>query len=107
MTEDEASTCLVCSVVRRLSSAARLTDHVRQQPEETGALNRARELALPLGGNRSDTARHDLAALGNVALQQPHVLVVDLRRIGAGKRAGLAAAKEWAALAGLRAHWLS
>ena len=42
--------------------------------------------------------RHDLAALGDEALQQLHVLVVDLRRIGAGERAGLLAAEEGTAL---------
>src|SRR5262249_4401854 len=39
-------------------------------------------------------SRYDLAALGDVTLQQPHILVVDLGGIGAGKRTGLAAAKE-------------
>src|SRR5262249_57446205 len=53
-----------------------------------------------LGGTRRDPTRHDLAALGYVTLQEPDVLVVDLRGIGAGKRTGLAAAKEWPA--GLR-----
>src|SRR5262245_8090492 len=68
------------------------TDHVRQQAQKAGALDGAREFSLLLGRNRRNTAGHDLAALGNVALQEPHVLVVDLRRIGAGERAGLAAA---------------
>src|SRR5262249_45312520 len=53
-----------------------------------------------LGGTRRDPTRHDLAALGYVTLQEPDVLVVDLGGIGAGKRTGLAAAKEWPA--GLR-----
>src|ERR1043166_7444812 len=47
-----------------------LTDHVVQQPEETRTLDRACELALLLGRDRGDAARHDLAALRNVALQQ-------------------------------------
>src|SRR2546421_5618421 len=42
-----------------------------------------------VGGNRGDPARHDLAALGHVTLQQLDVLVVDFRRIGAGERTGL------------------
>src|SRR5882672_3612973 len=77
-----------------------LPDHVGQQSEEARTLDGLRQLALLLGGDRGDAARHDLAALGDVALQQPHVLVVDLRRIGAGEWTGLAAAKEWPA--GLR-----
>src|SRR5262249_25888339 len=73
----------------------RLADHVRQQSKKARALDRLRELALLLCRHRGDAARHDLAALGHVTLQQAHVLVVDLRRIGARERAGLAAAEEW------------
>src|SRR5262245_34085755 len=81
------------------------TDHVRQQSEEACALDRLRELALLLRRYRSDAARHDLAALGDVALQQPRVLVVDLGRIGARERTGLAAAEERAACLGrCKAH---
>src|SRR5262249_19331132 len=65
-----------------------------------GALSGPPDPTLFLGGNRRDPTRHDLAALGYVTLQEPDVLVVDLRSIGAGKRTGLAAAKEWPA--GLR-----
>src|SRR5262249_32826515 len=61
---------------------------------EAGALDGARELALLLGGYRRDPAWHDLAALGDVTLQEPYVLVVDLGRVGAGERTGLAAAEE-------------
>ena len=57
-----------------------------------------------LARHRGDARRHDLAALGNVALQELHVLVVDLRRVIAGERAGLAAAEEGPAGGGLRAH---
>src|SRR5882757_9364337 len=71
-----------------------LSDHVRQQSEKPRALDGLCQLTLLLGGDRGDAARHDFAALGDVALQQSNVLVVDLRRIGAGERAGLAAAKE-------------
>src|SRR5688572_14640970 len=82
-----------------------LPDHVGQQSEEARALDRLRELPLFLGRNGSDAARHELAALGNVALQQPHILVVDFRRIGAGERTGLAAAEERAARLGrCKAH---
>src|ERR1041385_1981753 len=73
--------------------------HVRQQTEKARALDRLRELTLLLGRHSGDPARHDLAALGDVALQQLHVLVVDFRRIRAGKRAALAATEEGAAAA--------
>src|SRR3546814_6397599 len=55
-----------------------------------------RQLALFLGGNRSDAAGDDLAALGHKALEQTDVLIVDLRRVLAGKGAGLAATEKWA-----------
>src|SRR5205807_577314 len=77
------------SVVRPSSS-----DHVGQQAEKARTLDGARELALFLGGHGGDAARHDLAALGYVALQEPHVLVVDLGRVRPRKRTGLAAAEE-------------
>src|ERR1700704_5687908 len=71
-----------------------LPDHVRQQSEEARPLDGARQLPLLLGGDCGDPARHDLAAFGDVTLQQPHVLVVDFRRVGARERTGLAAAEE-------------
>src|SRR5208282_1829389 len=67
---------------------------VGQQAEEARALYRDGELALLLGGDGGDAARHDLAALRQEARQQAHVLVVDDRRVRAGERAGLAAAIE-------------
>src|SRR5919108_380948 len=67
---------------------------VRQQAEETRALDGAREFALLLGGHRRDAARHDLAALGDVTHQQLGILVVDLRRIRTRERAGLAATEK-------------
>src|SRR5712671_2563328 len=69
---------------------ALLLHAVGQEAEIAGALDRLRQLALLLGRDRGDAARHDLAALGDEALQQLHVLVVDLRRVGPGERAGLA-----------------
>src|ERR1700710_131550 len=66
---------------------------VGQQTEETRALDGAREFTLLLGGDRGNAARHDLAALGDVTHQQLGILVVDLRRIWARERAGLAAAE--------------
>src|SRR5690554_3325756 len=74
--------------------AGLLLQDVREQTKEAGALDRLGEEALLLGRHGGDAARHDLAALGNEALQQLHVLVVDLRRVGAGERAGLAAPEE-------------
>src|SRR6202790_2181475 len=71
-----------------------LPDHVRQQPEETRALDGAREFTLLLGGDGGDAARHDLAALGHVTHQKLGILVVDLRRIRTRERAGLAAAEK-------------
>src|SRR5437868_1746867 len=71
-----------------------LADYVRQQAEETRALDGARELALLLGGHCRDAARHDLAALGDVTHQQLGILVVDLRRVRTRERTGLAAAEK-------------
>src|ERR1700712_2378995 len=71
-----------------------LADHVRQQPEETRALDGAREFTLLLSGDGGDAARHDLAALGDVTHQQLGILVVDLRRIRTRERAGLAATEK-------------
>src|SRR5262249_8025600 len=74
-----------------------LLENVGQEAEEPRALDRLGELALLLGRNRRDARRHDLAALGNEALQQLRVLVVDRRRIIARERAALAATEEGAA----------
>src|SRR5665213_120370 len=72
----------------------RLSNDVRQQTEEARTLDCLRQFALFFGRHRGDAARHDLATFGNVTLQQLHVFVVDLGRVGAGERAGLAPAKE-------------
>src|SRR5207302_8822177 len=69
-----------------------LPDHVRQQAEETRALDGASEFTLLLGGDGGDTARHDLAALGDVTHQKLGILIVDLRRVRTRERAGLATA---------------
>src|SRR5258706_6624154 len=55
-----------------------LLHEVGQEGEEAGALDRLGELALLLGRDGRDAARHDLAALRQEALQQLHVLVIDL-----------------------------
>src|SRR5262245_14183185 len=87
---------LVTELHRRAQGSSRngLPDHIGQEPEKARPLDGARELALLLGRHGGDAARHDLAALGDVALQQPHVLVVDLGRTLAGERAALAAPEE-------------
>src|SRR3712207_525740 len=71
-----------------------LADHVGQQAQEAGALDRLGELTLLLGRHSRDAGRNDLAALGDVAGQELRVLVVDLRRVGARERAGLATTEE-------------
>src|SRR5262249_11975372 len=81
-----------------------LADHVGQQSEEARPLDRGRELALLLRRHRSDAARHDLAALRDVALQELHILVVDLRRVRARERTRLAAAEERTARATTLRH---
>src|SRR6185437_15018903 len=71
-----------------------LAQSVGQEPEIARALDRLRQLALLLRRDRGDAARHDLAALGDEALHQFHVLVVDLRRVRAREGAGFAPAEE-------------
>src|SRR4029078_1250122 len=71
-----------------------LLNQVRQQAEIARTLDGVGEFTLLLGRDRGDAARHDLAALRHVTQQQPRVLVVDLRRVGAGERAGLATAEK-------------
>src|SRR6202140_5861488 len=50
---------------------------VRQQREETRALDRRRQLALVETLGAGDAARHDLAGLGHVVLQRRQILVID------------------------------
>src|ERR1700754_1962481 len=85
--------------VRGASAANRVAQRcsandVGQQAQETRALDGACELALLLGGNGRDAARHDLAALGHVTHQQLRILVVDLRGVRTRERTGLAAAEK-------------
>src|SRR3954468_8619359 len=77
--------------------AVLLLHDVGQQRHEAGALDRIGEQALLLVADRGDAGRHDLAALGNEALQQLDVLIVDLGRVIAGEGAGLLAPEEGAA----------
>ncbi len=82
-------------------------DHVGQQAQEAGALDGLGQFALLLRRDGGDARGHDLAALGNVARQQAGVLVVDLRRVRPGERAGLAAAEERTARGSRRRRWSS
>src|ERR1700730_7394723 len=77
-----------------------LSNHIRQQAEEPRTLDGAREFALLLGGDRGDAARHDLAALGDVAHQQLGILEIDLRRVRTRERAGLATTEKRTACTG-------
>src|SRR3546814_4123224 len=60
------------------------------------ALDRLGELALLLGRNGGDARRDDLAPLGDEALEQAYVLIIDDGSVLAGERAALAAAEKWA-----------
>src|SRR3974390_1021807 len=69
--------------------------HIWQQAKKTRAFDGAGKLSLLLSRNRRYSAWYDLPTFGNIALQQSHVLVVDLRCIGAGEGTRLSASKEW------------
>src|SRR4029079_13415835 len=71
-----------------------LLHDVGKQADVASALDGARELALLLGRDGGDARRDDLAALRDEALEQAHVLVIDLRRVLAREGAGLAAAEK-------------
>src|SRR4051812_10381506 len=58
-----------------------LLHDVGEQRQEAGALDGLGQLALLLAGHGGDPRGDDLAALGDVALQQLDVLVVDLRGV--------------------------
>src|SRR5689334_21610779 len=67
---------------------------VRQQREVTRPLDRGRQLALVERLGARDAARHDLAGLGDVLLQDREILVVDLLHALGGETAELATARE-------------
>src|SRR4051812_14929902 len=71
-----------------------LLHDVGQQRHEAGALDGVGQNALLLVADRGDARRHDLAALGNEALQELDVLIVDLGGVIAREGAGLLAAEE-------------
>src|SRR5579871_158737 len=84
-------------------SFSRSVQHIGKQRHEPRALDGVGEDALFLVGDGRDAAGHDLAALGDIPLQQLDVLVVDLGRVGAGERAGLLAPEERTALSAFAA----
>src|SRR5690606_31584210 len=67
---------------------------VRDQRQETGALDRGRQLALVARLGAGDAARDDLAGLGQVLAQGVEILVVDLLDALGGELAELAAAEK-------------
>jgi len=71
-----------------------LLHSVGQEREEPRAFDRLRELALVLGADSGDPAGHDFAPLGDVALQQAGVFVIDLRGVFALEGIGFTAAEE-------------
>src|SRR5467141_304850 len=81
-------------------AAPRLLHHVREQTEKPSPLDCLRKLALLLGRDCRDPARHDLAPLRDEALQQLDILVVDLRRVRAGERARFPPTEERAPCSG-------
>src|SRR5579864_83945 len=72
---------------------------VRQQREKASTLDRHRELALIEGLGPRDAARHDLAGLGDVALEYPQILVIDRLHPFGGESAKLLTTREAATAA--------
>src|SRR5690606_7299934 len=64
---------------------------VRDQREETGALDRRSQLALVVRLGAGDAAGDDLAGLGDVLAQGVEILVIDLLHALSGELAELAA----------------
>ena len=72
----------------------------RQQGDVPGLLNGAGEAALVCCTHAGEPPGHDLAALGNELLQQPHIAVGDRVNLLGAELADLLTAKELAASAG-------
>src|SRR6185436_12347414 len=66
---------------------------IRQQRQIPRSFDRDRQLALIARAGAGDAARHDLAGLGDVLLQQFEILVVDLFDAFRGEAAELLAAE--------------
>src|ERR1700686_4750167 len=65
-----------CSSMSSMAATSVLIG-IRQQRQETRALDRRSQLALIEALGAGDTARHDLTGLGHVVLQRRQILVVD------------------------------
>src|SRR5579883_2505905 len=87
-----------CSRMTSIAPASVLIG-VGQQRQKTRALDGDRELALVEGLRAGDAARDDLARLGDVALQGPEILVIDVGDAFGREAAKLLAAREAAAAA--------
>src|SRR6266481_9103750 len=72
---------------RPATSPCQLPYHVGKQAEKPRPFDRLRKLALSLGRDRRDAARHNLSPLRDEALQQLDILVVDLWRVRTRERA--------------------
>src|ERR1700722_12229843 len=66
---------------RMTCMAAPLFHDIGKQRHKAGAFDGVGQNALLLVADRGDARRHDLAALGNEALQELDILVVDLGRV--------------------------
>src|SRR5215470_4162002 len=97
----------LATLVRRITSISVLPDSVlvgiRQQRQEARALHGDSELPLVEGLRAGDAARHDLARLGDIALERGEVLVVDVLHAFGGEAAELLPAGE-AAVRALSVH---
>src|SRR5713226_5217824 len=87
-----------CSRMTSIAVASVLIG-VGQQRQKARALDRHRELALIERFRAGDTARNDLAGLGDIALQGGEILVVDGLHAFGGEAAELLATREAAAAA--------
>jgi hypothetical protein len=66
--------------VRKLTCYSTLFVLIRvwQQSQEACTLDRGRQLALVIGFGTGNTARHNLASLGNKTFQNIEILVINL-----------------------------
>src|SRR6476646_7069583 len=83
------------SRITSMGSLSLLHD-VGKKADVAGALDGTRQLTLLLRRNCGNARRHDLPTLRDEALEQPDILVIDLRRVLAREGAGLAAAEKCA-----------
>ena len=81
--------------------------HVRQQSELARTLDRTSDLALVAAAGASDSARADLALLGDELAQRGDILVVDLLDLVAAVLAWLAPSATGPALLVSSPDWLA